>query len=186
LPPTQLPTKSAEFGKDREVRQAIADVFGVSPDAPLKADVRRAQDRLNFYVFWYYIKQNKAGGKAIFLPTPHPWLLDYALKLALPVFAMWISRSPWGMLKRGPDYDGALTYIHKVKDGRDIYFFANSSPKSIDTKVVLRGHKTLTIWNPHTGAQEPAEVTASGTDAQPTTTVHLKLASVSSLFFVGQ
>ena len=36
-------------------------------------------------------------------------------------------------------YNGALTYIHKVKNGRDIYFFANSSEKPVDTKVVLRG-----------------------------------------------
>jgi hypothetical protein len=182
---TQLPTKSAEFGKDKEVRQAIADVFGVAPDAPLKADVRRAQDRLNFYVFWYYIKQNKAGGKAIFLPTPHPWLLDFALKLALPLRDVDI-QEPMGMLKRGPDYDGALTYIHKVKDGRDIYFFANSSPKPIDTKVVLRGHKTLTIWNPHTGAQEPAEFTEGETNGQPVTTVRLALPSVASLFFIQE
>jgi len=98
---TQLPTKSAEFGKDREVRQAVADVFGVSPDAPLKADVRRAQDRLNFYVFWYYIKQNKAGGKAIFLPTPHPWLLDYALSWRCRS-GMWTSRSLWGCSNEVP------------------------------------------------------------------------------------
>jgi hypothetical protein len=184
---TQLPTKSAEFGKDKEVRQAIADVFGVSPDAPLKADVRRAQDRMNFYVFWYYIKQNKAGGKAIFLPTPHPWLLDYALKLALPLRDVDI-QEPMGMLKRGPDpdYNGALTYIHKVKDSRDIYFFANSSPKPIDTKVVLRGHKTLRIWNPHTGAQEQAESTQGEANGQPVTTVRLVLPSVASLFFIQE
>ena len=184
---TQLPTKSAEFGKDKEVRQAIADVFGVSPDAPLKADVRRAQDRMNFYVFWYYIEQNKAGGKAIFLPTPHPWLLDYALKLALPLRDVDI-QEPMGMLKRGPDpdYNGALTYIHKVKDSRDIYFFANSSPKPIDTKVVLRGHKTLRIWNPHTGAQEQAESTQGEANGQPVTTVRLVLPSVASLFFIQE
>ena len=86
----------------------------------------------------------------------------------------------------GPEYEGALTYIHKVKDGRDIYFFANSSPRDIDTNVVLRGHKTLTIWNPHTGTQEPAEIVPGDIDGQPTTTVHLKLTSVSSLFLVGE
>ena len=183
---TQLPTRSAEFGKDKEVRQAIADVFGVSPDAPLKADLRRAQDRMNFYVFWYYIKQNKAGGKAIFLPTPHPWLLDYALKLGLPLRDVDI-QEPMGTPKRGPDpdYNGALTYIHKVKDSRDIYFFANSSPKSIDAKVVLRGHKTLRIWNPHTGAQEQAEFTQGEANGQPVTTVRLVLPSVASQFFVS-
>jgi hypothetical protein len=176
-----LPTRSAEFGKDKEVRKAIADVFGVSPDEPLKADVRRAQDRQNFYVFWYYIRKNAAGGQAIFLPNTHPWLVDFAVKQVLPQRDVDI-QEPMAMIKTGPDYDGALTYIHKVKDGRDIYFFANSSPKDIDTRVVLRGRKALRIWNPHTGAQEPAEVTA----ADAATTVRLKLPSTTSLFFIGE
>ena len=180
-----LPTRSSEFGKDKEVQQAMADIFGVAKDEPLKADVRRAQDRQNFYVFWYYVKKNAAGGQAYYLPNTHQWLLDAILKLALPQRDVDFQQ-PLGELRAGNEYEGALTYIHKVKDDRDIYFFVNSSPQDVDTKVVLRGHKNLTIWNPHTGAQEPAEVTASGTEAQPTTTVHLKLASISSLFFVGQ
>jgi beta-galactosidase GanA len=180
-----LPTHSSEFGKDKEVQQAMADVFGISQDEPLKADLKRVKDNKNLYVFWYYAKKSAAGGQAYFLTNTHQWLLDAILKLALPQRDVDF-QEPLGELREGPEYEGALTYIHKVKDGRDIYFFANSSPKDLDTKVVLRGHKTLTIWNPHTGAQEPAEVTASGTDAQPTTTVHLKLASVASLFFVGE
>jgi hypothetical protein len=180
-----LPTRSAEFGKDKEVRQAIADVFGVSPDEPLKADVRRAQDRQNFYVFWYYIKKNKAGGQAWFLPNTHPWLIDFALKQVLPRRDVEF-QEPMAPLRRGNEYEGALTYIHKVKDGHDIYFFANSSPKDIDTKVVLRGKKELTIWNPHTGGREPADAATSEINGQPVTTVHLVLPSVSSLFFVQQ
>jgi hypothetical protein len=35
-----LPTRSAEFGKDAEVKHAMSDIFGVSPGKPLKADVR--------------------------------------------------------------------------------------------------------------------------------------------------
>ena len=180
----KLPTRSAEFGKDREVRQMVADVFGVSQDEPLKADVRRAQDRQNFYVFWYYIKKNQAGGQAIFLPVVHPWLIDYALKMVLPVRDVDI-QEPIAPLRRGNEYQGALTYIHKVKDGRDIYFFANSSPENVDTKVLLRGHKTLRIWNPHTGEQQTAEFTSGEVNGQPVTTVHLVLPSVSSLFFIG-
>ncbi len=174
-----LPTRSAEFGKDKEVRQAIYEVFGVSPDEPLQAEVRRAQDRQNFFVFWYYTKKNKAGGNAIFLPAAHPWLIDFAMKLAMPERDVDI-QEPLGVIRTGPEYEGALTYIHKVKDGRDIYFFANSSPKAIDTKVVLRGKMTLRIWNPHTGEQQPAEFTAG----ESSTTVHLVLPSVSSLFYV--
>ncbi len=181
----QLPTRSAEFGKDKQVQQAMADIFGVAKDEPLKADLKRAQDRQNYYVFWYYVKKNNAGGQAYYLPNTHPWLLDNILNLALPLRDVNI-QEPLGELRYGAEYEGALTYIHKVKDDRDIYFFANSSPKDIDTKVVLPGHKTLTIWNPHTGAQEPAEIAPGDANGQPITTVRLKLASVSSLFFVGE
>jgi alpha-L-rhamnosidase len=180
-----LPTRSAEFGKDKEVQKIIADIFGVAPDEPLKADVRRAQDRENLYVFWYYIKKNAAGGQALFLPVVHPWLLDFAMKTVLPLRDVTF-QEPMGQLRKGNEYEGALSYIHKVKDNRDIYFFANSSPKATDTKVVLRGRKSLRIWNPHTGSQEQAEVTTSEANGQAVTTVHLVLPSVTSLFFIQE
>jgi hypothetical protein len=94
-------------------------------------------------------------------------------------------REPMAPLRRGPDYDGALTYIHKVKDDRDIYFFANSSPKAIDAEVILRGDKSLQIWNPHTGAQERAEIGRGETAGQPITKLRLVLPSVSSVFLIG-
>jgi hypothetical protein len=164
---------------------AFPRVFGVSPDEPLKADVRRAQDRENFYVFWYYIQKNQVGGQALFLPTVHPWLLDFALKQVLPLRDVAI-QEPRGQLRRGNEYEGALTYIHKVKENRDIYFFANSSPKAIDTKAILRGNKTLRIWNPHTGAQEQAELTQSEVNGEPVTVIRLVLPSVTSLLFVQE
>jgi len=182
-----LPSQSTEFGRDQEVQRAMADIFGVSPGEPLKADVKRAQDRDNLYVFWYFIKKNSAGGTAIYIQQPHPWLLNYVLNLELPLRDVGFGSDILGTLtppKRGADYDGALTYIHKVKDGRDIYFFANSSPKAVDTKVVLRGDRVLTIWNPHTGGQERAEFTPGQAAGQSITTLHLTLPSVSSLFFV--
>ena len=150
--------------------------------------MKRAQDRDNLYVFWYFIRKNSAGGTAIFIQQPHPWLLNYVLNLELPLRDVGFGTDILGTLtppKRGADYDGALTYIHKVKDGRDIYFFANSSPKAVDTKVTLRGGHALTIWNPHTGKQERAEVTSGQAAGQAVTTSHLMLPSVSSLFFVG-
>jgi hypothetical protein len=180
-----LPTRSAEFGRDREVQQIIADVFGVSPGEPLKADVRRAQDRQNFYVFWYYTRKNKAGGQALFLPIVHPWLLDFALKQVLPLRDVDI-QEPMAPLRRGNEYEGALTYIHKVKEGRDIYFFANSSPRDIDTRAILRGNKTLRIWNPQTGLQQPAEFTHAETNGSPVTSLRLVLPSVSALVFIQE
>ncbi len=177
-----LPTRSAEFGRDDEVRRAIYDVFGVSPDEPLRADLRRAQDRRNLYVFWYYTRKNEAGGQSLFISNTQPWLMDFALRQVLPQRDVDMQQ-PIVTPKVGPDYDGALTYIHKVKDGHDIYFFANSSAGAVDTKVILRGKKTLRIWNPHTGAaQQPAEVSQSDT----TTTVRLVLPSTTSVFFVSE
>jgi hypothetical protein len=175
-----LPTHSAELGKDREVRQIIYDVFGVSPDEPLKADLRRAQDRQNFYVFWYYTRKNPAGGQSMFLPNTQPWLVDYALRQVLPQRDVDIQQ-PIVTPKVGPDYDGALTYIHKVRDGRDIYFFANSTANAVDTKVVLRGKKALKIWDPHTGTSRQSAELSSG---DSTTTLHLVLAPTRSLFFI--
>ncbi len=182
---SRLPTQAAEFGRNREVQRVIAEVFGVPVDGPLKADVKRAQDRRNYHVFWYYVKRNNAGGQAFFLPKAEPWLLEFALRQVLPVRDVDIQEPMW-LLKRGPDYDGALTYIHKVKDGRDIYFFANSSDRPVDTKVVLRGRKTLRMWNPHTGGQEQAEFTQGEAGGQPATTVRLVLPPVSSLFYVQE
>jgi len=181
----RLPARSAEFGRDKEVQRVVAQVFGVPVDGPLNADVRRAQDRTNYHVFWYYVKRNQAGGQAFFLPNSEPWLLDFTLKQALPVRDVDIQEPMW-LLKRGPDYDGALTYLHKVKNGRDIYFFANSSDKPVDTKVVLRGRKTLRIWNPHTGGQDQAELAYGEASGQPVTTVRLALPPVSSLFYVQE
>ncbi len=95
-------------------------------------------------------------------------------------------QEPMGVLKKGPEYAGALTYIHKVKNGRDMYFFANSSPDSIDTKVFLRGRKSLRIWNPHTGELQVAQFMLGEANGQGITTVRLVLPSVTSLFFIGE
>jgi hypothetical protein len=177
-----LPTRSAEFGKDAEVRRIIYDVFGYSPDEPLRADLRRAQDRQNFYVFWYYTRKNAAGGQSMFIPNTQPWLVDYALRQMLPVRDVDIQQ-PIVTPKVGPDYDGALTYIHKVRDGRDVYFFANSSGKDVDTKVVLRGKKVLQVWDPHTGnARQSADLVYG----DGTSTLHLVLPSTKSLLFVQE
>jgi len=73
-----------------------------------------------------------------------------------------------------------------VKYGQDIYFFANSSEKHVDTEVVLRGKKDLRIWNPHTGEQERARSTQTAANGSPTTTVRLVLPPFSSLFYIQE
>jgi hypothetical protein len=139
-------------------------------------------DRL---VTFYFYKHNGAGGQAYFLPQVEPWVLRWALARVLPVRDVNI-QEPMPLLKKGPDYDGALTYLHKVKNGKDVYFFSNSTDKAVDTKVVLRGNKALKIWDPQTGESRAAEVTAGEAGGQPVTTVHLVLAPVTATFYVHE
>jgi hypothetical protein len=130
----------------------------------------------------YFANHNQAGGRSYFLPQPDIKLVDTVLREAIPVRDVDIQQPPMWPVKLYPDYDGALTYIHKIKDGKDIYFFANSQDTPVDTKVVLRGKKTLALWNPHTGERMPAEVAQS----EEATTVHLSLAPVTAVFYVSE
>jgi len=117
---SKLPTKSAEFGRDKEIQKMVGDVFGLPVNDPPTADLQRAMGgRL---VTFYFYKRNAAGGQAYFLPKAEPWVLQWALGRVLPVRDVNL-QEPIPLLKKGPDYDGALTYMHKVKDGQDIYFF---------------------------------------------------------------
>jgi hypothetical protein len=113
-------------------------------------------------------------------------MMTDALNMCDPVRDVNIQVPPTWPVKMLADYDGALTYIHKFKDNHDIYFFANSTDNPVDTKVVLRGKKSLAIWNPHTGEKEKAELAESETAGQPVTTVHLVLPPVTSTFYVQE
>lgn len=177
----RLPSKSAEFGRNREVLEMVAEVFGFPAGDPLTAEIRPVVDDFKNY----FAHRNSTGGRAYFLPEPDIKLLNAVLREAVPVRDVDIQLPPMWPVKMGTEYDGALTYIHKVKDGRDIYFFANSQDTAVDASVVLRGKKNLEIWNPHTGERLAAEVRHSEQNGEPVTTVRLRLAPVSAVFFVG-
>jgi hypothetical protein len=178
----KLPTKSAEFKQDKQVQQTIGEVFGVPAYGPMTAAIRAFTD--DFKTFFAH--PNQAGGKAYFLPRPEPKMVDAVLKEALPVRDVDI-QTPWlWPVPMNRDYAGALTYIHKVKSSRDIYFFANSTDAAVDTTIALRGNKTLSIWDPHTGEKKKAEVTTSETAGQPVTTTRLTLDPLKSAFYVQE
>jgi hypothetical protein len=86
----------------------------------------------------------------------------------------------------GQTYRGAITYLHKVKGGHDVYFFANTTEQPVDVKVTLRGDKDLAAWNPHTGERAAAETEKSVMSGQAVTTIHLVLPPVRSTFFVQE
>jgi hypothetical protein len=178
----KLPFRSAEFKRDKEVQEMTAEVFGIPQDNPVTAEITIVVDDFKSY----FTNRNSAGGRGYFLPQPDINILNAVLKEAVPVRDVDIQQAPMWPVKMGPAYDGALTYLHKVKDGRDIYFFANSTDKLVDVKVALRGERNLAIWNPHTGEKEKAESSKTETSGQPVTTVRLVLPPVQATFFVEE
>jgi hypothetical protein len=176
---SRLPFRSSEFGRDRDVQEAMSAVFGVSAAALVRGEVPADPAK------GYYVTHNGAGGRAYFLPKAEPQVLDAVLRQVIPVRDVEF-REPMWSLKQGKTYDGALSYIHKVRANRDFYFFANSSDRQVDTEVVLRGEHTLSIWNPHTGAIEVGQATHGEIGGTKVTMVRLVLPPVSSLFYVEE
>jgi hypothetical protein len=178
----RLPSRSAEFRRDNEVQRIIGEIFGIPAYAPMTAAIRAFTD--DFKTFFAH--PNESGGKAFFLPQPEPKMLDAVLREAISTWDVDIQQPPMWPVKMNRAYDGALTYIHKIKDNRDVYFFANSTENPVDTKVVLRGAKNVGLWNPHTGEKSQAEITVSERDGQPATTVRLILPPTTSVFFIEE
>jgi hypothetical protein len=179
---SKLPTRSAEPGRDREVRAAMEEIFGLPWEHQMTAEALLVPEEVKDY----FLHWNPAGGRAFFIPQPDTRILQAVLREADPVRDVDIRTAPLSPLVRGTGYRGALTYIHKVKDGHDIYFFANTAEQPVDVQVALRGDKTLAVWNPHTGERSAAEAVKSAAGDQPVTTVHLALGPDRSLFFIQE
>ncbi|MEI7935430.1 MAG: glycosyl hydrolase [Verrucomicrobiota bacterium] len=186
---TRLPEKSAEFGHDADVQSDIAEMFGsvpayVAPSKPPGKPDQKGQGvvlpETEYAATPFQTRTNGNGGKAYFAAQPTVAALQAMLDNALPVPDVAFDES-----LRVSSGDGALSYLHKQKDGREIYFFANSSDDAVDTFVRLRGNLTPQFWNPHTGEMTPAKVTHVQEHGQAITRLHLKLAPVTSLFVIA-
>jgi len=182
---TRLPEKSAEFGHDAEVKSAVAEMFGSVPaytPSPLPAQKGHGVDlpETEYAATPLELRTNGSGGKAYFASHATVGTLQAMLDDALPVPD--VAFDPNLRVSSG---EGALSYLHKQKDGREIYFFANSSDDAVDTFVKLRGNLAPHLWNPHTGEKTPAEITHLQEHGQAVTRLHLKLKPVTTLFVVA-
>ena len=85
-------------------------------------------------------------------------------------------------------HNGMFQYIHKVKNGVDVYLFANSSNSPVKCNATLRGiFDTLEFWNPVTGETAPIPDDAVTIDLErQTTTARVELGRVESVFVVGK
>lgn len=151
---TRLPDTSSEFGKDEEVRRTILEMFGRQTSRP-----------------------DRESGNAYFVAQPTASALKSVLDEALDVYDVAVEGD---VQVRG----GNFSYIHKVQDGRDIYFFANSSDDNVDTIVRIRKKHALQAWDPHTGKIVPLECSVGVEKGEPVTRARLKLGPVRSVFWV--
>jgi hypothetical protein len=178
---SRLPDQSAELGHDADVQGAVVEIFGKIP--PVTSWTGKPETGLpdpDVAAKPFQINSNPSGGKAYFASEPTSGTLQAILDDALPVAD--VAFDPNLRVDSG---GGFLSYLHKQKEGRDLYFFANSSDDVVDTIVELRGDLPLQIWNPHTGEQAPARVSHAQKHGQPITRLHLQLAPVSTVFAVA-
>ena len=155
----QLPSVSSEFGKEKELQEIIRYIFGESNS-----------------------RTNDNGGISIRLPELSVETLRDALQR--------VDTTPDVMYSNLPDLTsdaGCLSYIHKVKEGRNIYFIANSSRSSIDTEISLRGKMKVELWNPYTGQiQKIDRVEYKDIDNQQYSCFRLKLDGIDSVVIIGE
>jgi hypothetical protein len=164
---TRLPVHSAEFGQDAAVQQIVREMFG---EEATNLAAKPTQ---------FTKRANAAGGTACFTVAPTTAVLRAMVADALPVPDVAWEQSP-------AVGGGNLSYIHKVLDGRDVFFFGNSSDTPVATPVRLRGRMQLEWWDPHTGKISSAEYTPATDHGQAVTRVKLTLPPVRSCFLVGQ
>ncbi len=166
---TQLPFKSAEMGQDAKVIDLIKSIFNIDP-------LNQQQ------IAQVHKNNNDAGGKAIFIPSPDVASFAQVLEENAP--------NPDVKFVSNPQLEtdfGKFSYIHKVKDNRDIYYFSNSSDETIKTDVMIRGKHKMQILNPHTGdilkSDKSREVSENGTIY---TLLSLELEPVKSVFILAE
>ena len=153
---TRLPFKSAEFGKDREVTSIIQSIFP------------RGEKETGS------VKENSRGGKAVFLSHPDGPGIREVLNQTVGDFDV-----EYPVFKN-------LQYIHKVVDGRNLFFFANTGSSPVKTMVILRGEMKLEEWDPYSGLVNSA-LTGTEVHRKPAlsfTQVKIELPPYRSCFLV--
>ena len=184
----QLPCKSAEFGRDNELAALVRDVFAIDPTKAIPDKELSTS--------------NPQGGKTIFLPLAEKDLLAKAIDTLLPspdvqIGEVDVLNQPDALHRKllgveeyrnlPPEKLGMLSYIHKQKERKDIYLFANSTDHPVKTPVALKGKLHLKSWNPHTGTTgEKLNVRYEKKNNVIYTTFMLELSPVKSIFIIGE
>jgi hypothetical protein len=172
-----LPSKAAELAtdaggaqaNDSEVRNIIQEMFGIDSAGPMPDGVTS-------------MRTGAGKGRTIFIRRPTAALLQRALAD--------FGSEPDVSFVNNPTPSsggGAFSYLHKRKEGHEIYFFANSSDDAVVTTAELRGAIEPQLWDPLTGRVSIADaVEYVERDGQTYTRLPLKLDPVTAMFVVGE
>jgi len=114
------------------VQAIVKEVFGIDPP---KAASEEVTERVG-----------AGGGKAVFVGKPDVSKLSaiFSKLDIVPDVEFEGNPQPSGS-------DGVFSFVHKIKDGKDIYFFANSSDDEVSTYARVRGRIKPELWDPYTG-----------------------------------
>ncbi|MBO6238663.1 MAG: hypothetical protein J6N50_07695, partial [Bacteroidales bacterium] len=180
---SKLPRYAAEAGRDQEIRDMVYEVFGMSDILPMTCSVRHASYRfLNIFS-----KTNDNGGRGYFIAKPYTSTLGDLIAEAVPVRDVDLGIAPDYYVKMDHDYDGAVTYIHKVRGGKDIYFIANSTAQPVSLNLQLRGRKgSVELWNPQDGTRQAAAFKTEERKGGAVTALPLEIPALNGMFVIAE
>lgn len=191
----QLPCFADEEGRSDAVRARVKSLFGVAPEnlmpkfgvRTIESDGREldGETRRIFEAAASYHSQpvGRKGGCAVYVPAITPELIERALGECRRTPDVAFSGVPRDIAEKG-----VFGYTHKVKDGLDIYLFANSTDGEVNAGVTLRGaFKTLEEWDPKTGRiRSITSRTTKAADGTEVTEARLALNPVTDTFWIGK
>lgn len=164
---SMLPSQSSEFGHDLEVISIVKELFGVDPTKSMPTSSSK-------------VMTNSNGGQLVFIPRPN------ADNLSVIINEMGVTTDL--NFENIPDSisgNGEISYIHKIKENRNIYYIANSTNEAISTFIELRGQMIPEFWFPDNGKIIPVSNAVSvRRGGQVYTRFRLELPAVKSVFIV--
>ena len=154
---TRLPSIAVESGKNEDVVNLIRSIF---PNKESSQGI---------------IYTSNKGGKALFISKPREKnLREYLTEIS----------SDFDV-----DYpvNEDIRYIHKVIEGQDVFYFANTGSESVDLPVTLRGNMKLQSWDPHTGniTNIKSKNNIDSNTLKKSTGANLNLKPFQSCFWIG-
>jgi len=158
---TRLPWKAMQLHGDSVVQEAVRGIF---PELA-KLAIGDSFPDIALEV------TNAAGGKAFLIPNPTAENLRKAISSVVVPDVAFESGKP-------------LEYLHKVREDRDVYFFANPKEKAYTGMVAIKGSLALTGLDPHTGKSFKISTSNIMRQNQSYTLVDLKLEANHSVFLI--